>query len=266
MNLSNFKDYLKLNVTSKNSQRNYYSRLKCFFDEYPEFTQENVNQYLSKKLDTIKDSSFNPTLTAFRHYCAMAKIQIDLPRFKRLTSVERDYLTEKELLQELIPYFSFVFARQGEFFAFVVKLLFYTGVRPDELTNLKTKDIDFAKQIFIVRNTKTRKDKKVAFPSCMIPAMKKYLQTSEEQAYKITYQQILYIFTRLNQQLKYKKKIKPYMLRHGGCHYMLDNGIPVEKVQILMGHSNIKTTMIYAKPKEEDALKAYFDKINPKGR
>jgi len=44
----------------------------------------------------------------------------------------------------------------------------------------------------------------------------------------------------------------------------LDNGVPIEKLQILLGHSDLKTTMIYAKPKVTDAINSYLNNIKPR--
>lgn len=264
MLLNNFKDYLKLNVDSTNSQIQYLSRVKCFFDKYKKFTQESVNSYLSKRLDSISKSTFNQTMTAFRHYGTMTNIKLVFPKYKKISIKEKDYLTEDEILNELLPYYNQLFPIKGEFYKFVTKFLFYTGVRPDEMCSLLTKDIDFEKHIFIVRNPKDHEDKKVPFPSVLIPLMKRYLQTDRVLAYNVKYSHIQYVFNRLNSELQYKKKLNSYMLRHSFAHYLLDNGVPIEKLQILMGHSDLKTTMIYARPREQDALQSYFDKIKPK--
>ena len=264
MNHDNFKNHLKLNVDSTNSQVNYLSRVKCFFDEYKEFNQENINAYLSKRLDKISKSTFNQTLTGFRHYGVMVNIKLIFPKYKKISIKEKDYLTEDEILNELLPYYKQLFPKQGEFYSFVTKFLFYTGIRPDEMCSLLTRDIDFEKNLFIVRSPKDHEDKKVPFPSILIPLMKKYLQKDRVLAYNIKYSYIQYIFNRINIELKYKKKLNSYMLRHGYAHWILDNGVPIEKLQILMGHSDLRTTMIYCKPRVEDALSSYFDKIKPK--
>ena len=263
MNLDNLKNYLKLNVDSPNSQGNYFSRVKCFFDEHKEFNQDNINAYLSKRLDTVSVSTFNQTTTALRHYEKMVGVEMVYPKYKKISIKEKDYLTEDEMLKELLPYYSQIFDKQYEFYSFVTKFLFYTGVRPDEMCKLQTKDIDFNKQIFIVRSPKDNEDKKVPFIKSLIPLMQKYLQNNSTFAYNIKYQRIKYIFNKLNTELRYKKKLNSYMLRHSYAHYLLDNGVPIEKLQILLGHSDLKTTMIYAKPKEKDAIDSYFKFIKP---
>jgi len=69
-------------------------------------------------------------------------------------------------------------------------------------------------------------------------------------------------------QRKFKKysklaKLSDYYtfhsLRHGFATRSLESGIPINQVQVLLGHSNISTTSIYTKANPHDALKSYED-------
>lgn len=260
--IEEFKNYLKINIDAENTRINYRSRVNCFFSMYNDFTQENINAYLANQLDAGKSKSwFNQTLTALRCYEKMIGEHLVYPKYKKIGKTERDFLTEKEL-NEILPYMTRLFETKGKFYTLVLKLLFYTGVRQDELCKLETESIDFDKQIFIVKGPKDRDDKIVPFPKHLIPEMKQFLQIEKNKAYPITQCTMDYIFNHLNTELGYKKYLTSRMLRHSYAKYILSLGVPVEKLQILMGHSNIQTTMIYAQPRREDALNAYFEKIN----
>ena len=48
-----------------------------------------------------------------------------------------------------------------------------------------------------------------------------------------------------------------HSLRHGFATRMIENGVPINQVQLLLGHSNIATTSIYSQARPVDALKSY---------
>ena len=60
-----------------------------------------------------------------------------------------------------------------------------------------------------------------------------------------------------------KAKLNPlytfHSLRHGFATRALESGMPINQVQVLMGHSNISTTSIYTKANPMDALKSFED-------
>ena len=54
-----------------------------------------------------------------------------------------------------------------------------------------------------------------------------------------------------------EKKIRPHNLRHTFATRMIANGCPVEIVQMMLGHSKISTTMIYAHIAQNDIKVSY---------
>lgn len=52
------------------------------------------------------------------------------------------------------------------------------------------------------------------------------------------------------------RKIKIHSLRHSRATHLYEEGVPLEKIQKLLGHENIQTTLIYAQISEKETLRS----------
>lgn len=66
-------------------------------------------------------------------------------------------------------------------------------------------------------------------------------------------------FRDYSEKAKLPKHYTFHSLRHGFATRMVESGVPMNQVQVLMGHSNISTTSVYTKANPLDALKSYED-------
>jgi len=143
----------------------------------------------------------------------------------------------------------------------ILELLFSTGLRVSELTNLKKENINLDKDEFSVRG-KGQKWRLVFLSNQAKYWLKKYLEkrTDIDPALFIRYdravknnEKSLGITPRSVQRLvqKYSKvagltrKITVHTLRHSFATDLLSNGANLRAVQELLGHRNITTTQIY---------------------
>lgn len=66
---------------------------------------------------------------------------------------------------------------------------------------------------------------------------------------------------------KYKEKagLNPqysfHSLRHGFATRLIESGVPINQVQLALGHSNVSTTSIYTKASPTDLLKSYQERF-----
>ncbi|MBH8552881.1 integron integrase [Nostocaceae cyanobacterium CENA357] len=178
---------------------------------------------------------------------------------------------------------------------FLIKLLYGTGLRLNEGLSLRVKDVDFAQQQIIVRDTKGNESRVTMLPESIAEELKIHLQSV-----KILHQQDLqkgygsvylpfalerkyprakydwiwqFVFpsgsiskdprsgevrrhhlheSSLQKALKQgvrqagiQKKVGCHTFRHSFATHLLQNGYDIRTVQELLGHKDVKTTMIY---------------------
>jgi len=64
-------------------------------------------------------------------------------------------------------------------------------------------------------------------------------------------------FEKYSKEAKLNPSYTFHSLRHGFATRALERGVPLNQVQVMLGHSNISTTSIYTKANPKDALQSY---------
>ena len=130
-------------------------------------------------------------------------------------------------------------------------LAYESGFRISEIKGLKKEHIDAkAKRIFIERG-KFSKDRVVPLPKTWKSWMMDYIPIKKtvrslERNFKIASKK-----GGLNQKYTF------HSLRHSFATNCLERGMPINQVQLLMGHSSIEATNVYIKANPLDALAKY---------
>ncbi|RHW46964.1 tyrosine recombinase XerC [Bombilactobacillus bombi] len=142
----------------------------------------------------------------------------------------------------------------------ILEILYGTGIRVSEASNLTLQQIDFGMKIILIHG-KGDKDRYVPLGSKAQAAITTYLQSGRRQlmvsqtehnfllvnnhGHKLTSRGIEYILKEIIKQTNLTANIHPHMLRHSFATQMLNNGADLRTVQELLGHSSLSTTQIY---------------------
>ena len=51
--------------------------------------------------------------------------------------------------------------------------------------------------------------------------------------------------------------VTPHIIRHTTASDAIDKGMPIEQVQVLLGHESIQTTLVYAETKQENVRRGH---------
>lgn len=137
----------------------------------------------------------------------------------------------------------------------MVDLLASTGMRVGELVGLNRGDIDFEARECIVRG-KGDKERKVYFDARAKTHLLAYLESrcDSESALFVSlgkpYRrfEISGVESRLRKlgERAGVKQVHPHKFRRTLATRAIDKGMPIEQVQVLLGHSKIDTTLCYA--------------------
>jgi len=155
----------------------------------------------------------------------------------------------------------------------ILKVLRYTGIRVGELCALTRDDIHMSerKGTLIVRQGKRGKFRIVPLHTEARQALAAYIdearpKVSDDHVF-ISQRTRLGITPRAVERLVVKyarlaglEDVTPHVLRHSFGKDALGAGMDVVTVAALLGHENLKTTMIYTRP-SEDELQVAIDRI-----
>lgn len=142
---------------------------------------------------------------------------------------------------------------------------YHSGLREAEIINLEKRDFDFKTKRIIVRQGKGSKDRVTNLPKNFKREWISYIPLNiSDRALRSAFQRLSYRagFNTPNYTDKSgteRNKYSFHSLRKGYGTKLLEAGVPTNQVQLMLGHSNIATTSLYVRAREEDALKSVLD-------
>jgi site-specific recombinase XerD len=128
------------------------------------------------------------------------------------------------------------------------------GLRVSEIVQLKWSDILFSEHKIHIKNAKGKKDRMVMLPFSIVESLKIYQNLTNGKDYVFEGQfagepystrSVQEVMRMALKKSGLEKKATPHTLRHSFATHLLENGTDIRYIQSFLGHSNIKTTMIY---------------------
>lgn len=137
----------------------------------------------------------------------------------------------------------------------IIDILSSTGIRVGELVNLNITDVDFEKRECVVLG-KGNKQRKVYFDARTKIHLHEYVANRHDETNalfvslhnphnRLSIRGIETILHKIGSNLK-STKVHPHKFRRTLATKAIDKGMPIEQVQVLLGHSQIDTTLRYA--------------------
>ena len=151
----------------------------------------------------------------------------------------------------------------------ILFLLYGTGLRVSELSNLNIDQLDLTNRMIHIVGGKGNKDRIIPLPDLIIPILEDYISTREDKA-----KDSAFILNRSGNRLtprsiqrlvkKYKrgaglgnKTLTPHTLRHAFATHLLSNAVDIRVIQELLGHASLSTTQLYTHVSLEHLRESY---------
>jgi integrase/recombinase XerC len=154
----------------------------------------------------------------------------------------------------------------------IFELLYATGIRVSECTNIQIADVDLGLSTILVKG-KGNKERYVPFGSFAHDALEQYITHSRPKLAKdvshtqllvnhrggaLTQRGVRLILNKIIEKASLTGKIHPHMLRHTFATHLLNNGADLRTVQELLGHAQLSSTQLYTHVSKDQLRKTYL--------
>ena len=160
----------------------------------------------------------------------------------------------------------------------IITVLYYTGIRRQELIDLKTVAVDLDSKLIKVKG-KRNKERLIPLLPEIISSLRIYLKEKNkifnqiDQIYffclpsgtklneGFVYQTVNYYFSKVST----KVKKSPHILRHSFATHLLNNGADLNAVKELLGHESVAATQVYTHGSLK-RIQEIYNKAHPRGK
>ncbi len=168
----------------------------------------------------------------------------------------------------------------------LLEVLYASGLRVAEASNLVLGDIDWRAGEVRVSGGKGNKDRVVLLGRFAVKALKEYMDTSRpwlmarrkdklapvcenlwinSRGTRLSPHAIYILVQEYSQSAGFTKNVTPHTLRHSFATHLLQNGADLRVVQELLGHRTLSSTQVYTRVGATH-LKNVYDKAHPRAK
>ncbi|MHA1541529.1 MAG: site-specific tyrosine recombinase/integron integrase [Candidatus Hodarchaeales archaeon] len=151
----------------------------------------------------------------------------------------------------------------------VLYLLYGTGMRVSELSDLNIENLDLKNRLIHIIEGKGNKDRIIPLPDLIVPIIEEYLEARRKDkdasalilnrsGQRLTSRSIQRLVKKYREQANFQeKKVTPHTLRHAFATHLLANSVDIRVIQELLGHASLSTTQLYTHVSLEHLRKSY---------
>lgn len=265
----------ELNKLIQQLQLKAYSQktIRCYAIEFAQYlyflkdknanlcTEIEIKNFILHCINTLKlkENTLHSRINAIKFYYEQVlfqkkiffeiprpKKQLKLPKSLNINEVKKLFEVTKNLKHNTI-----------------LKLCYGMGLRLSEITNIKIVDIDSVAMRVHIQCGKGKKDRYVNLPESILEQLRDYYKMYKPKEYlfegqyggQYSIRSIQKTFNNSLNEAKILKKVGIHSLRHSFATHLLENGTDIRFIQELLGHNDIKTTLIYTNVSDKSLRK-----------
>ncbi len=139
----------------------------------------------------------------------------------------------------------------------ILMTAYSAGLRAGEVRKLQPGNIDSKRMLIKVVDGKGRKDRYTMLSVKLLAELRHYYRKQRPQTYlfpsafkkrqdkPLSYEAVRCIYEKARKKVGVKSGEGLHTLRHSFATHLLEAGYDIRKIQVLMGHTRLSTTMIY---------------------
>lgn len=155
--------------------------------------------------------------------------------------------------EELSVFFN---ACENYMYKTIFMMIYGSGLRISEATNLRVEDIDSKNMRLFVRNGKGERERYTALPKASLEMLREYFKRYKpnhsegylflnEDGNPLKVGRLREYFRRYRRKAGISEDFIVHSLRHSFATKLVEEGVPLVQVKELLGHSCIRSTMTY---------------------
>ena len=248
-------DKLELRKYANNTVKTYVNAFETFINYYNtkdliSINESDVRGYILKLIQEDKSNAYiNLAINSIKFYYESV---LGMPnRFYKIERPRKEKKLPKVLSKEDV--LSIIANTNNLKHKCIVSLLYSSGIRRNELVNLKISDIDSKRMWIRIEAAKGNKDRYTLLSHSLLKDLREYYQQYKPEKYIVeglygnqySGQSIGKVVLNAAIKAGIKIPVTPHMLRHSFATHLLEAGVDLRQIQVLLGHSSSKTTEIY---------------------
>ena len=249
-------DYMTLKGYAESTKKSYIFGIQQFalhFNSCPSLLNQNhVAQFLQYLLEERKvtKSTVNTTYSAikilFVNVLDKPWDTVKLPRVRKDRKLPIIFTPQQVI--------SLIDSTPNLKHRSVLSLFYSSGMRKDELCQLRLKDLVFSRKRVFIRKGKGNKDRYALLTDNTIALLKEYIKiyrpnkwlfAGQNPANAYGHTSIQKIYENAKARVGLNPEGGVHQLRHCFATHAIENGMNLPTLQKLLGHASLKTTQIY---------------------